>query len=94
MCFPPKFQRVQLHGVLFFAAQACCSAHTPLILRARRGDCACPFLSSLGTLVHLGHPQRPEGGSLFLLATFEVGVALLVQGRGPLLAAWATSLVL
>lgn len=35
-----------------------------------------PFLSSLGTLVHLGHPQRPEGGSLFLLATFEAGVVL------------------
>lgn len=53
-----------------------------------------PSLSSLGTLVHLGHPQRPEGGSLFLLATFEVGVVLLVQGIGPLLVARATSLVL
>lgn len=37
-----------------------------------------PFLS-LGTRVHLGHPQRPEGGSLFLRPTFEVEVGTKVS---------------
>lgn len=78
MCFPPKFQRVQLHGVLFFAATGlllCKSTSMGLILRECEGTmCALP--SSLGTLVHLGHPPRPEGGSLFLLATVEVGTVL------------------
>lgn len=61
MCFPPKFQRVQLHGVLFFAAPGlllCKSTYIELILRECEGDHACP---SFLLLAHLHTWDIPKG---------------------------------
>lgn len=60
MCFPPKFQRVQLHGVLFSAAPGlllCKPAYMELILGACKGR-GCP---SSPLLAHLCTWDIPKG---------------------------------
>lgn len=60
MCFPPKFQWVQLHGVLFFADPGlplCKPTSTGLILRECAGDHVCP--SSLSA--HMCTWDIPKG---------------------------------